>query len=81
MVDPCQIRAARALLGWSQQDLARRSGVSRRTVTTIENDDLWQTVGPEVLEDLVAALMAAGILFTSAIDRRGVSRPTNLPED
>ena len=35
-VSPAQIRAARALLGWSQEDLAKRAGVSRGTVAALE---------------------------------------------
>lgn len=31
-----QIRAARALLGWSQKELAERSSVTRRTIALIE---------------------------------------------
>jgi transcriptional regulator with XRE-family HTH domain len=36
MMTPAQIRAARALLGWSQRDLAERSNVSERTVKSYE---------------------------------------------
>jgi predicted transcriptional regulator len=31
-----QVKAARALLGWSQADLARRSGVSEPTIARLE---------------------------------------------
>jgi len=33
-----QIRAARALLGWSQSDLCERSNISRTTLNDLEND-------------------------------------------
>ncbi len=36
MIHPRQIRAARALLGWSARDLARRAGVHARTVQRLE---------------------------------------------
>jgi len=31
-----QVKAARALLGWSQADLARRSGISEPTIARLE---------------------------------------------
>jgi transcriptional regulator with XRE-family HTH domain len=34
-----QIKAARALLGWSQADLAQRSGVSEPTIARLEAAD------------------------------------------
>jgi hypothetical protein len=34
-----QVKAARALLGWSQQDLARASGVSEPTIGRLEAAD------------------------------------------
>jgi len=33
-----QIKAARALLGWSQSDLCQESGISRATLNDLEND-------------------------------------------
>ena len=35
-VAPAQIRAARALLGWNQQELARRANVAASTVADFE---------------------------------------------
>ena len=35
---PAHCRAARALLGWSQNDLASKAGVSRSTVADFERD-------------------------------------------
>lgn len=37
MIDAAQIRAARALLRWSQEDLAKTSGVSLQTIKNTEN--------------------------------------------
>lgn len=34
-----QVKAARALLGWSQSDLARHSGVSEPTIARLEAAD------------------------------------------
>jgi predicted transcriptional regulator len=36
MLTPGQIRAARALLGWKQTDLAERAGVSEISIKNIE---------------------------------------------
>jgi transcriptional regulator with XRE-family HTH domain len=36
MVSPAQVRAARALLNWSQDDLARRSNLTRQTIRIFE---------------------------------------------
>ena len=33
-----QCRAARAYLGWSQEELARRAGVHKNTIADLEND-------------------------------------------
>jgi transcriptional regulator with XRE-family HTH domain len=38
MIQPRQIRAARALLNWSQQDLAKASGIAISSIKNIEND-------------------------------------------
>lgn len=62
-----QIRAARALLGWSQTDLAQRAGMSVPTVKRVEAED-----GPRVSEEarqrLQKALESGGITF---IDENG----------
>lgn len=58
---PEQIRAARALIDWTREDLAKASGVTIRTLARIENS---QTV-PRLatLQALTAALETAGIEF------------------
>jgi len=64
-----QIRAARVLLGWSQIELCRRSGVSRDTLVKIERgevDPLMLTV-----EKLVRTLEYAGV---EMIDRGQISQ-------
>jgi predicted transcriptional regulator len=59
-----QIKAARSLLGWSQDDLAEKSEVSKPTIGRLESQD-GETVGgrAETGEALVAALEKAGIEF------------------
>jgi transcriptional regulator with XRE-family HTH domain len=60
-----QIKAARSLLGWSQDDLAAHSGVSKPTIGRLESDDAANAIGgrPETAEKLVAALEKAGVEF------------------
>jgi predicted transcriptional regulator len=58
-----QIKAARALLGWSQDDLAKHSGISAPTVKRLEAAD--GNVGGRAAtgESLVTALQQAGVEF------------------
>ena len=60
-----QIKAARSLLGWSQDDLADRSGVSKPTIGRLEATDSDEPIGgrPETGAALVAALEKAGVEF------------------
>lgn len=37
-ISPAQCRAARALLSWSQDDLEKRSGISKRTIADFERE-------------------------------------------
>jgi transcriptional regulator with XRE-family HTH domain len=65
-----QIRAARALLGWSQTELASRAGLSLPTVKRVEGG-----FGPNVSADarlkLQDALEAAGVEF---LEENGAGR-------
>lgn len=60
MVTSAQLRAARALLGWTVRDLAERSGTHRNTVTRIETD---ATGAGHAISAIRAALEAAGVEF------------------
>lgn len=53
------MRAGRALLGWSQDDLARQAGVQRQVVSLYEKGT--RTPHPANLDRLVAALREAGV--------------------
>ncbi|GLS71670.1 helix-turn-helix transcriptional regulator [Methylobacterium tardum] len=53
------IRAGRALLGWSQEDLAQHSGVSRQIIARFENGS--RQPHSANLQQLVSALRAAGV--------------------
>ncbi len=58
-----QIKAARSLLGWSQDDLADQSGVSKPTIGRLESQDGGVGGRLETGEALVTALQKAGIEF------------------
>jgi len=66
MVNVQQMRAARALLGWSQEDLATRAGLGRRAVADIERQ-VGRPEGPHgrTLERIDAAFQEAGITFVN----------------
>lgn len=58
-----QIKAARALLGWSQDDLAARAGVSTPTVKRLESAEGEIGGRAETQVALLAALREGGIEF------------------
>ena len=60
-----QIKAARSLLGWSQDDLAAASGISKPTIGRLESIDTTAPIGgrQETGEALVVALEKAGVEF------------------
>ncbi len=64
-----QCRAARALLDWSQQDLASRAKVARKTIADFELGQVRPY--PRTLRDVVAALEDAGVAFLPAEDQVG----------
>lgn len=58
-----QIKAARALAGWSQDHLASKSGVSLPTIKRLEANDGEIGGRPETGDALIAALEGAGVEF------------------
>ena len=60
-VSRAQCRAARALLEWSQEDLARASGITKKTIADFERGAT--TPRRQSLKQFVVALEAAGIEF------------------
>jgi transcriptional regulator with XRE-family HTH domain len=58
-----QIKAARALLAWSQGALAEASGVSEPTVARLEAQDGDLGGRADTGAKIVAALEAAGVIF------------------
>jgi predicted transcriptional regulator len=69
VITPTQIRAARALLGWTQKDLSTRSGLSEMAIKNLErqqSDPRSSTLGA-----IVRAFDDAGVVFLQPGDMRG----------
>jgi transcriptional regulator with XRE-family HTH domain len=60
-LSPAQCRAARALLNWSQEDLVRASGITKKTIADFERGAT--TPRANTLSQIQAALEAKGIGF------------------
>jgi transcriptional regulator with XRE-family HTH domain len=61
MINPSQCRAARALLNWSQQDLADASKIGNATIRNFEGGK--STPQHATLDVLVRAFQSAGVTF------------------
>lgn len=61
MIEPRQIRAARALLNWSQDDLAKASGIARSSIKNVENE--LTIARKETLDQITRAFEGAGLEF------------------
>ena len=68
MVSVRQIKAGRALLGWSQSDLASESGISEPTIARLESVDGALGGREATVLRIRAALERGGIQF---IDENG----------
>lgn len=68
MITSAQIRAARALIGWKQSDLARESGISEISIKNIERG----ATDPRssTLDAIQTAFDKAGLVFLEAGDTR-----------
>ena len=58
-----QLKAARALLAWSQADLAKRSGVSEPTIARLESFDGELGGREETTRKIRQAIERAGVEF------------------
>lgn len=63
-----QVKAARALLAWSQSDLAKAAGVSDPTVARLESVDGALGGRSGTVEAIRRALETAGVIF---VDENG----------
>jgi transcriptional regulator with XRE-family HTH domain len=69
---PAQCRAARAIIGWSQEELAAASKVEKATIAILELGE--RAPDASTLDDLRAALEAGGVEFISIGGQQGVLR-------
>ena len=73
MISSSQIRAARALLRWSAEDLARESALGVATIRRLELVDGVLSSNARTLDSIQTALEAAGVEFIGKLgDSPGV---------
>jgi len=72
MITGSQIRAARALLGWTSQQLASASGIHYATISRAEQSEGIPGIRTTSLDTLRRALEDAGIIFLCADGGPGV---------
>lgn len=72
-ISPAQIRAARAMLGWSQKDLGNFSDVSAISIANIELGE--RAPKAQTLDKIVSAFDKAGIEFgeQDGVKRKGIN--------
>jgi transcriptional regulator with XRE-family HTH domain len=69
MLTPNQLRAARALVDWTREELAAKSGVSRNTVKGFERNGSDPKLS--TLHKWRRALEAAGVMFIDPDEQNG----------
>jgi len=77
MITGSQLRAARALLDWTQEELAAASGVTERTIRSLE--DGKSRPFERTLDRLRHAVEGAGITFLET--QTGIGVLLNLSKD
>jgi transcriptional regulator with XRE-family HTH domain len=65
MVSVRQVKAARAMLGWSQDELATRSAISYPTVARLEAEDGELGGRSDTADKIQRALELAGVIFVA----------------
>jgi len=71
MLTPAQIRAARAMVGWSREDLAKTSGVSAPALRDFEKTAGGSDPKQGTVHKWQRALEAAGVVFVDEDDACG----------
>jgi transcriptional regulator with XRE-family HTH domain len=69
MLTPAQPRAARAIVGWSREELAEKSGMSAQAIREFELGSSDPKMG--TVQRWKRALEAAGVKFIDADDQDG----------
>jgi DNA-binding transcriptional regulator YiaG len=70
MISPAQIRGARAMLGWSAAELAKRAGLSYSTVQKAETSNGVPRIRTENVVAIQQALEEGGVIFLDVGDVR-----------
>jgi transcriptional regulator with XRE-family HTH domain len=71
MLQVAQIRAARALLGWRQDDIAQAAKISVATIRRIESQEELSTGNVSTLLKIQAAFELAGVQFVEEDEAGG----------
>jgi transcriptional regulator with XRE-family HTH domain len=77
MLHAAQIRAARVLLGWRQQDLAKAAKIGLATLARIEQGQGIAQAHVATIVRIQTALEKRGLRFINAADEIGVVLHTN----
>jgi ribosome-binding protein aMBF1 (putative translation factor) len=80
MLTGAQIRAGRALVGWSAATLAERAGLSYPTVQRAESTDAVPNMKTPNLLAIQRALEEAGVVFLEAGEQRSGGVGVRLKE-
>ena len=72
MLHTAQIKAARSLLGWRQEDLSQASGVGLATIQRIEKSDGPASGNYSTVLKIQEAFERAGIQFIEEDDSGGI---------
>lgn len=75
MVTDGQVRAARAMLNWTQRQLADATGLTERTINAVE--DGKAKVYPSTIQKIVGAFESEGIRFMNSDKGIGVYQSTS----
>jgi transcriptional regulator with XRE-family HTH domain len=71
MIEAAQVRAARALIGWSTSKLADTAGVPLSTINEFETGAPDYAANEAGIDKICAALEAAGVVFLPKEDGVG----------
>ena len=72
MLQAAQIRAARALLGWRQEDLSKAAGIATATIRRLEKDQRVIVGYASTLAKIEQAFETAGVRFFDEDESWGI---------